>query len=200
MRFALAALGLMALAACGRSEKADEGAAAPAQNAGSVLLSSTQNLPDWLLIAHQSGGGDIHFNQRTISRDGQGNADIWAQVRYGSNQIYSGSDGTTETIVRYNTERIHYRFRCADENFTIVERQIMGSGETVVARDQPTRTLSSNPSERRRPHRFADRLQRPLIKARYLAGLAALIEQIGQQDAGAGPPQCTIDGSLQKPC
>jgi hypothetical protein len=145
MRLAIVALSALALTACGQSEKAETGAAAPPEP-GSVLLGSTQNLPDWLLIAHQSGGGDIHFNQRTITRDDAGHADIWAQVRYGSQQIYSGSDGATETIVRYNTERIHYRFNCADEQFTIVERQIMGAGETVVARDEPRELYRQTPA------------------------------------------------------
>jgi hypothetical protein len=143
MRFAIAALGLLALAGCGPKE-ADK-AAAPPQSSGDVLLGSTQSLPDWLLIAHQSGGGDIHFNQRTISRDGQGHADIWTQVRYGSQQIYAGSDGQTSTVVRYNIERIHYRFNCQNEQFTIVERQIMGAGETVVARDQPRELYRATP-------------------------------------------------------
>ena len=34
-------------------------------------------------------------------------------------------------------ERLHYRFNCQTEEFIVVERQIMGPGEDVVARDEP---------------------------------------------------------------
>lgn len=143
-KFAPALLAL-ALVACGQSEAPSAPQEAPTTGVGAITLSSTEDLPDWLLVAHQSGGGEIHFNQRAITRDGEGHADIWTQVRYGSQQIYSGTDGTTETIVRYNTERIHYRFKCAEEQFTIVERQIMGANETVVARDEPEELYRATP-------------------------------------------------------
>ena len=101
-----------------------------------MLLGSTQNLPDWLFILRTTDGGTIHFNQRAITRaDGQ--ADIWLQVHYGSPQLWNMESETTETTVRYELERLHYRFDCAGEKFMIVERQILGANEQIVARSEP---------------------------------------------------------------
>jgi hypothetical protein len=153
MRLVLAAIAVLTLAACGQQEKAADAAPAPE---GSVQLGSTQNLPDWLLVARQSGtcsqdeapcrSGDIHFNQRTITRDSAaGTADIWIQVHYGQQQLYETETETTERVIRFELERVHYRFKCAEEQFTIVERQIMGAGEVVVARDEPTQLYRNLP-------------------------------------------------------
>lgn len=145
MRTALSALALLALAACGDVE-------APKQQGqvreGPVILGSTRNLPDWLLVARQrdcraEGAadqqclGEVHFNQRTITRSADGTADIWVQVRHGQPQLYRFEDATTETTIRYEMQRLHYRFNCTTQEFVVVERQIMGAGETVVARDNP---------------------------------------------------------------
>jgi hypothetical protein len=147
MRVMLAAALLFALAACGND--APDGAARPEGEGGNVLLDSTQALPDWLLVARQRdcprdapeaercGLGDVHFNQRTITRNADGTADIWVQVRHGQPQLYEFETETTATTIRFELERLHYRFNCATEEFIVVERQIMGAGETVVARDQP---------------------------------------------------------------
>lgn len=153
MRFVFAALAALTLAACGQAEKAADG---PPAAEGSVQLGSTQNLPDWLLVARQAGTcapedapcrpGDIHFNQRTITRDAAaGTADIWIQVRYGQQQLYEADTETTERVIRFELERVHYRFKCAEEQFTIVERQIMGAGEVVVARDEPMQLYRNLP-------------------------------------------------------
>ncbi len=142
----LAAALLFALAACG--EPASEGAGGPPPEPDSVILGTTQNLPDWLFVARQrtcqSGApsdepcpmGEVHFNQRTITR-ADGFADIWIQVRHGAPQLFNLESATTETTVRYEVERLHYRFNCATEEFIVVERQIMGPNEAVIARDEP---------------------------------------------------------------
>lgn len=141
---------LFTLAACGQpSTPADPNA--PPRETDSVILGSTQDLPDWLLVARQRDCrgetpeenraclGDVHFNQRTITRSADGStSDIWIQVRHGQPQLYEISDATTETTVRYTHQRLHYRFNCIDQEFVVVERQIMGANETVVARDEPT--------------------------------------------------------------
>jgi hypothetical protein len=111
---------------------------------GPVVLATTRNMPDWLLVLRTNDGGTIHFNQRTITRD-NGFADIWLQVRYGRNQLWDASDETTERTIRYQTERMHYRFNCAEETFIVVERQIMGANETVVARDEPEQIYRATP-------------------------------------------------------
>ena len=79
----------------------------------------------------------MHFNQRTITRSADGTADIWVQVRHATPQLYQMEDATTQTTIRYEMQRLHYRFNCQTSQFYVVERQIMGAGETVVARDQP---------------------------------------------------------------
>lgn len=143
MKHVLAAALLLTLAACGK-QSPDTGDAQGA-DPGSVVLGSTQNLPDWLLVARQRdcepGGdcrrGEVHFNQRTITRNADGTADIWIQVRHGSQQLFSEPTETGETTIRFELERLHYRFNCAEGTFIVVERQIMGPHEAVVARDEP---------------------------------------------------------------
>lgn len=141
MRFALAAA-LFTLAACGQST-------APATNMppaepGAVEFGSTRNMPDWLFILRTNDGGMIHFNQRTVTR-ADGMADIWLQVRHGRNQLYSIESETTETVIHYEVERLHYRFNCQEGTFLVVERQIMGANEQVVARDEPTQIFRATP-------------------------------------------------------
>ena len=142
MRTALSALALFALGACGEAD-------APKQQGqvreGPVVLDTTRNMPDWLLVARQRdcepGGdcprGEVHFNQRTITRSADGTADIWVQVRHGRTQLYQLEDEATATTIRFEVQRLHYRFNCQSQQFFVVERQIMGAGETVVARDNP---------------------------------------------------------------
>jgi hypothetical protein len=141
---ALAASALL-LAACGdqNASKGNQPAANGSNN--NVVLGSTRNMPDWLLVARQRDcdvgescpRGEVHFNQRTITRNADGTADIWVQVRHGARQLYNLESETTQTTIRYDVERLHYRFNCATGDFIVVERQIMGAGETVVARDEP---------------------------------------------------------------
>ncbi|GAM97092.1 hypothetical protein U91I_00715 [alpha proteobacterium U9-1i] len=139
----LAALALIALAACGQPAEAPAPGAAPV-NEGPVVLSTTRNMPDWLFILRTNDGGTIHFNQRTITRH-DGLADIWLQVRYGRQQLWQSETETTESVIRFELERIHYQFNCESEQFVIVERQIMGAGEQVVARDEPRQIWRNTP-------------------------------------------------------
>jgi len=146
--FALAALAALVLAACGEPQ---QGAPSTPAEPGSVTLGSTQNLPDWLLVARQRDCrgetpaedrdqciGEVHFNQRTITRDAAaGTADIWIQVRHAQPQLYGLETATTETSIRFEVERLHYRFNCESGEFVVVERLIMGPNETVAARDEP---------------------------------------------------------------
>jgi hypothetical protein len=145
MRSLAAACLVFALAACGQPAEKAEG---PPAETDSVILGSTQNLPDWLFVARQRTCvpdapsdepcplGEVHFNQRTITR-ADGVADIWIQVRHGAPQLFQMESATTETTVRYEVERLHYRFNCATGEFVVVERQIMGANEAIVARDEP---------------------------------------------------------------
>ncbi len=142
----LAAAALLALAACGQQQQAATGVPAAQDGNSPVQLSNSRSLPDWLLIARQRDcdpgesceRGQVYYNQRTVTRNAaDGTADIWIQVRHGSAQLYQADTETLERTIRYDTERLHYRFNCQAEQFVVVERQIMGSNETVVARDEP---------------------------------------------------------------
>jgi hypothetical protein len=140
MRKFAALICLFTLAACGQAA-APAGEQAPAAQEGEggggpVVLDTTRNMPDWLLVLRTNDGGTIHFNQRTITRE-DGMADIWLQVRHGRQHLWEADTETTERVIRYELERIHYRFNCTDDTFVIVERQIMGANEQVVARDEP---------------------------------------------------------------
>lgn len=139
---ALSALALLTLAACGQPEATSGAQPASGSNNG-VALQSTQNLPDWLLVARQRDCarqdcvGEILFNQRTITRNADGTADIWLQVRHGNPQAYPIETATTRTTITFTSERLHYRFNCTSGQFVVLERQIMGAGETVVAHEEP---------------------------------------------------------------
>lgn len=154
LRIFAAAITALALSACGQPQQQSTAGAPANNNAGSVTLGSAQSLPDWLLVARQRDCrgetpaedreciGEVHFNQRTITRDAaNGTADIWIQVRHAQPQLFAMETATTETEIRFTVERLHYRFTCpaaAEEaQFIVVERQIMGNGEVVVARDEP---------------------------------------------------------------
>ena len=142
MRQILAALtAIFTLAACGQPLAPGGGGSANANNG--VTLQSTQALPDWLLVARQRDCarsdcvGEVLFNQRTITRNPDGTADIWLEVRHGNPLAYPIETASTRTTITFNTERLHYRFKCAEAQFTVLERQIMGAGDTVVARENP---------------------------------------------------------------
>lgn len=144
MRKLAAALCLFTLAACGQPP-APTGGAQTGNSEGPVVLATTRNMPDWLLVLRTTEGGTVHFNQRTITRQ-NGLADIWLQVRYGHTQAWDASDETTQRIIHFDVERMHYRFNCAEGTFVIVERQIMGANEEVVARDEPPQIYRATPT------------------------------------------------------
>lgn len=142
---ALLVVALLALAACGNPNPVGGEAPAADPNIGQVALGVGEGLPDWLLVARQRSCArdencprrEVMFNQRTITRGADGVADIWIQVRHGVPQLFQVDTESTETTVRFEVERLHYRFNCTTEQFYVVERQIMGAGDIVVARDEP---------------------------------------------------------------
>lgn len=144
MRRLAAALAIFTLAACGQPQ-APAGEAQTESSEGPVVLATTRNMPDWLLVLRTTEGGTVHFNQRTITRE-NGLADIWLQIRYGHSQAWDASDDSTQRIIHYDVERMHYRFNCAEGTFVIVERQIMGANEEVVARDEPPQIYRATPT------------------------------------------------------
>ena len=153
MRKLAALICLFTLAACGPREAAQPATPLPSDPAAQVrvALQTTPLSPDWIVAARQRDCpevgatspegcpyGEVLYNQRTITRSVDGTvANLWAQVNHGAPQLYMGETETTVTTIRYTQSRIHYRFRCNDETFAIIERQIMGENETVVQRDSP---------------------------------------------------------------
>ncbi|MBL8548785.1 MAG: hypothetical protein JNJ73_02280 [Hyphomonadaceae bacterium] len=142
MRF-LAVLCLLALAACGEpaqppapaASPAPAQGAAPSPTASEVVLGSTKNLPDWLLVARTADAGYVHFNQRSIRRNGDGTADIWVEIRHGNPQLREAEDEKTRTAIHFRTERLQYRFNCVESRFVILKRQFMGGQDAVAAED-----------------------------------------------------------------
>lgn len=144
-RFMIAAVALaagLALGACGSGSPTTQANSEPATaratdpETGRVTIRSTQSYPDWLFFLRTNDGGMIYYNQRTITR-GQGQADIWLQVRYGRPQVWQYESESTITTVRYELERVHYRFDCTEPRFMIIERQIMGSNDEILGRQEP---------------------------------------------------------------
>lgn len=99
-------------------------------------------MPDWLLIARQRDceiqncTGQVYYNQRSITRSADGTADIWVQTDHALEQDYVQEDAHKVTTLHYTRERLHYRFKCSESQFTVVERQIIGAHETVIAHDE----------------------------------------------------------------
>lgn len=141
MKYILAALALLSLVACDNEPVGKGKAPAPGQS-GTVALGSTQNLPDWLLIARQRDCeiqnciGQVFFNQRSITRTADGTADIWIQTDHAIAQDYVVDNPHSVTTLRFTRERQHYRFKCNESQFIVVERQIMGANDTVIAHDE----------------------------------------------------------------
>ena len=141
MKYIVTALAILSLAACDANPPGKGHAPAPGQS-GSVALGSTQDLPDWLLVARQRDCeirdcvGQVYFNQRTITRSADGTADIWVQTDHAREQDYVQESAHTVTTLHFTRERNHYRFKCNEGQFTIVERQIIGARDTVVAHDE----------------------------------------------------------------
>lgn len=147
MKYAIAAILVLSAAACGQRSPEPGGGQAP--DAGAVVLGSAEALPDWLLVARQRDCaadappaercplGEVHFNQRTITRTPDGFADIWVQSRHGRPQLFEYETEATRTTIRFEKQRLHYRFNCSTQEFVVVERQILGPNDTVVARDEP---------------------------------------------------------------
>ena len=150
MRMLFSAIALFALVSCGPAaptgQTTSTASTRPAQTAqpGAVSFDAFRNLPDWLFILRTNEGGTIHYNQRTVTRQ-NGFADIWLQVHWGNEQLYQIDAANRQTIIHYTVEREHYRFNCTDSTFTIVERQILGANEQIVAHDEPRQIFRAIP-------------------------------------------------------
>lgn len=116
-----------------------------------VVLPTSRMSPDWIVVARQRDCpvvgqvarercpyGEVMYNQRTITRSVDGSvANIWVQIDHGAPQLFEGETETREITIRYTRTRLHYRFKCEDETFAIIERQIIGDADAVLHRDHP---------------------------------------------------------------
>lgn len=156
IRTLTAALLAAALAACGDDIVVSKGPVPPPGAEGlppdtllPVTLSMSRSSPDWLFVARQrdcppgprTGDpcpyGEVKYNQRTITRTADGRtANIWLQTDHGAPQLREiPIEGGGTRNIRYERVRIHYRFNCADETFAVIEQQILGPNDVVVARE-----------------------------------------------------------------
>jgi hypothetical protein len=149
----LAAACLLALAACGEQQSSAPAASLPTDPSAQVrvVLPMSPVSPDWIEIARQRDCprvgeldkdrcpyGRVFYNRHTITRSVDGTvANIWTQTDHGAPQLFLAETETAEVSIRYTRMRLHYRFKCDDATFAIIERQIMGEGDAVVHREQP---------------------------------------------------------------
>lgn len=149
--------GALVLAIAGCGEQASQ---TPPQNLPSdpsaqvrVVLPTSRMSPEWIVVARQRDCpivgqtsarercpyGEVMYNQRMITRSVDGSvANMWVQIDHGAPQLFEAETETTEIAIRYTRTRLHYRFRCNEDTFTIIERQIIGEADAVLHRETPT--------------------------------------------------------------
>jgi hypothetical protein len=145
MRTLLVSVVTLALAACSAPSSTDE-PAFPASGEQKVELSVNDDLPQWLLIARQAGGGAIYWDRTSLVRNAEGQASVWARVEFDTNQVRNSQEGDTIQAVTYRISEVHYRFTCAESTFVILEQRFVDSDGTVagsffVENDPPTVAL-----------------------------------------------------------
>jgi hypothetical protein len=124
-------LACLTLAACGRTPEQPP-PAFPETGAQQVDIGVAEGLPQWLQIARQSDGGFIHWDRTSLIRRPGGEAEVWVQVRFGEPQLFESETETTTQAVRYEIERVHYRFKCMERTFAILERRFIGNEERIL--------------------------------------------------------------------
>jgi hypothetical protein len=137
----------LALAACG-PKAAAPGAASVAPSSTTLAGGPVEPtppatkpvFPQWLEIARQAGGGAVQYHPASIQRDPKTKiADMWIQIIYSEPHTFVVNHPTAVEKITYQIERFLYRIDCEGARFAIMDRRIMGEGETV-AQDIPTST------------------------------------------------------------
>jgi hypothetical protein len=144
---ALTALALaVALTACSVQTPAADTPAFPESGEQKVELSVNDDLPQWLLIARQAGGGAIFWDRTSLVRNAEGQASVWARVEFDTNQVRNSQEGDTIQAVTYRISDVHYQFTCADSTFVILEQRYVDgdgriAGQVTIENDPPTVAL-----------------------------------------------------------
>ncbi|MFZ4120299.1 MAG: hypothetical protein ACOYKM_01435 [Caulobacterales bacterium] len=133
VRFLVAAAFALMLSAC----DAPLGTSGPAQSFPTtgeqkVNVPVSADMPQWLSVARQRGGGQIFWDRSSLVRYPGQEATIWAQVRYGTPEVYEAETETTRQIVRYEIARMHFRFKCGSGEFAITEQRFIGNDDVVL--------------------------------------------------------------------
>ncbi len=130
----IAALCLFA-AACERApeQPATSATPAPSTAVAQAALAKPDVFPQWLQVANQAGGGAVYYHPASIVRLPDASAaEVWVEVLFGTDQTYVTEDKTTRQTITYTRERFLFRFDCNRTKYVIVERRIMGAGETIA--------------------------------------------------------------------
>ncbi len=146
MRVFSALIVAFVLAGCSPQAAAPDAPVFPESGEQSVDVAVNENLPQWLLIARQAGGGSIFWDRTSLVRNAEGQASVWARVEYAENQVRSSQEGSTIQAVTYRISEVHYRFACADSTFVILEQRFVDgdgtiAGSVAVENDAPTAAL-----------------------------------------------------------
>ncbi len=121
-------------------------AGGPPADAPAWVRDQWATLPDWTRAANDAGGGVIMFAPKSIRRNADaGTADIQIQVVFKEPRAYKTEDKATTTETFYFKELATYRFQCAQRTFTIADRQLIGTGDKVIATLAPAEPATWNP-------------------------------------------------------
>lgn len=104
----------------------------PTDGPQQVKVGVADGMPQWLAVAYQRGRGQAFWDRNSIVRYPGQEATIWAQVRYGTPEVFEGETATTRQIIRYEIARMHYRFKCAEGTFAITEHRFIGNDDAVL--------------------------------------------------------------------
>jgi len=132
MRIVSALLVAVLLAACSAQTPAADAPVFPESGEQKVELSVNDNLPQWLLIARQAGGGNIFWDRTSLVRRADGTATVWARAEFDENQVRSSQEGDIIQAVTYRITELHYQFTCADSTFVILEQRFVDGDGTVA--------------------------------------------------------------------
>jgi hypothetical protein len=98
----------------------------------SMLHDPDKVLPQWMPIARVSGSGDVRFDRQSITRSPDDiTAEILIEIRYPDEQQTTIEDADFKEVIAFQRERVLYRFDCEAGTAALIERRLMGQGDSV---------------------------------------------------------------------